>query len=124
MNWKPTWVLLAAAAVVLAFIVLVGRPLRRQRELQESRLVLPGFDPSLVTNIEIHPWSQALVEAVRQPGTNHFWRLARPVAYPGNSQLFAALLEALAKLEWEIRLNEKELSERPDAQDDFGFTKP
>src|SRR5277367_6344496 len=124
MNWKPTWVLLAAAAVLLAFIALVERPLRRQREMQENRLVLPGFDPSLVTNVEIHPWSQAMIEASRQRGTNHFWRLSRPVAYPGNNQLFAALLDALARLEWSIRINEKELNDRPDAQEDFGFTKP
>ncbi|HEV7924021.1 MAG TPA: DUF4340 domain-containing protein [Verrucomicrobiae bacterium] len=124
MNWKPTWVLLLAAAVLLAFIVLVEQPMRRQRELQESRLVLPGLNPALVTNIEIHPWGKAMIEAARERGTNGFWRLSRPVTYPGNNQLFAALLDTLAKLEWEIRINEKELSERPDAQADFGFTEP
>jgi hypothetical protein len=124
MNWKPTWVLLAAAAVMLAFIMLVELPLRRQREMQASRLILPGLDPSLVTNIEIHPWSQSIIQAVRQSGTNHSWRLLRPVSYPAHNQLLAALLDALKKLEWGEHITEKELNDRPNAQEDFGFTKP
>ncbi len=124
MNWKPTWVLLAAAAVTLAFIVLVERPLQRQRESQTSRLILSGLEPSRVTNIEIHPWGQPVIEAVHQGATNQPWRLLRPVAYPGNNQLFAALLDALTNLQWTDRLNEKELNDRPNAQEDFGFTKP
>jgi hypothetical protein len=124
MNWKPTWVLLASAAVMLAFIVLVEHPLRRQRELQSSRLVLPGLDPARVTNIEIHPWGQGIIQAVRQSATNQSWRLVQPVSYPAHEQLFAALLETLTKLEWVARITEKELSDRPDAQKEFGFTKP
>jgi hypothetical protein len=124
MNWKPTWVLLAAAAVVLAFILLVEHPLRRQRELQASRLVLPGLDPSLVTNIEIHPWGQGIIQAVRENARPDSWRLVQPVSYPGNDQLCAALLEALTKLEWVVCITEKELSDRPDAQKEFGFTTP
>jgi hypothetical protein len=124
MNWKPTWVLLVMAAAMLVFIVLVEHPLRRQRDQQASRLVLPGLDPALVTNIEIHPWGQAIVQAVRQSDTNHSWRLVRPVSYPAHNQLFAALLEALTKLEWVDRISEKELNDRPNAQEEFGFTKP
>ncbi len=124
MNWKPTWVVLISAAILLAFIVLVERPLRRQRELQAGHLILPGLDPTLVTNIEIHPWGQSIVQAVRQGGTNHSWRLVRPVAYPAQNQLFNALLSTLAKLEWSMRIDEKELIDRTNAQEDFGFTKP
>jgi hypothetical protein len=124
MNWRPTWVLLAAAAVMLAFIALVEHPLRRQRELQASRLILPGLEAWQVTNIEIHPWGQAVIEAVRQSASNHSWRLVRPVSYPAQNQLLAALLEALKKLEWQDRINERELNDRPNAQEDFGFTKP
>ncbi len=124
MNWKPTWVLLVTAAALLAFIVLVEQPLRRHRELQASRLVLPGLDPTLVTNIEIHPWGQSIVQAVRRGDSHHTWHLLRPVAYPAHKQLFGGLLDALTKLEWNIRIDEKELSERTNAQADFGFTKP
>jgi hypothetical protein len=116
--------LLVSATLLLAFIVLVERPFRRQRELQASHLILPGLDPALVTNIEIHPWGQSIVEALRQGDASHSWHLVRPVSYPANKQLFDALLSALAKLEWTIRIDEKELVDRTNAQEDFGFTKP
>jgi hypothetical protein len=124
MNWKPTWVLLATAAAMLAFIVLVERPLRRNRELQASHVILPGLVPSLVTNIEIHPWGQAIIQAVRQNSANAPWRLVRPASYPARHQRVAALLALLAKLEWVDRVGVKELNDRPNAQEDFGFTKP
>jgi hypothetical protein len=124
MNWKPTWVLLAVAAVLFAFIVLVDQPLRRQRELQASRVILPGFEPALVTNIEIHPWGQSIIQAVRQSAPGNAWRLLQPVSYPAESQLVASFLNGLAKLEWLDRVSESELKDRPDAQEEFGFTKP
>jgi hypothetical protein len=127
MNWKPTWVLLAAAAVVFALIFWVEQPLRREKESQASRVILPGLDCSLVTNIEIQPRGQAMIQAVRQSSSSNSWRLARPVSYPAQSQFIAALLDALAKLEWVDRVTERELASRPNAQDaqkDFGFTTP
>src|SRR5271170_2358476 len=108
MNWKPTWVLLAAAAVVLAFIVWIEQPLQRERERQASRAILPGLDPSRITNIEIQPWGQAMIQAVRQDSPPNVWRLLRPVAYPARSQFVEALLDALAKLEWVYRNSERE----------------
>jgi len=124
MNWKPTWVLLTAAAVLFALIVWVEQPLRRERERQASRVILPGLEASLVTNIEIQPWGQALIQAVRERSSNSSWRLVRPVAYPAQSQFIEALLDALAKLEWVDRVSERELADRPEAQKDFGFTTP
>jgi hypothetical protein len=124
MNWKPTWVLLAAAAVVLAFIVWVEQPLRRERERQASRVILPGLDATLVTNIEIQPWGQARIQAVRQSSPRNAWRLAQPVAYSARSQSIESLLGALVKLEWVDRVSERELATRPNAQEEFGFTKP
>jgi hypothetical protein len=125
MNRKSTWVLLAAASALLAYIALVEHPLRRQRELEASRIILPGLNPSLVTNIEIHPWGKAIIEATRQSSTNASWSLVRPASYPAQQQRIAALLALLAKLEWaEPPLGPKELNDRPNAQEEFGFTKP
>ena len=123
MNWKPTWVLLAAAAVVFAFIALVEMPLLRERELRGNRVILPGLDPSLVTNIEIRPWGRPLIKAVR-PGAGHSWRLTQPISYPAQNERVAALLEVLEKLEWIERIGERELTNRPNAQEEFGFNKP
>jgi hypothetical protein len=116
--------LLAAAAVLLALIVWVEQPLRRERERQASRVILPGLDASLVTNIEIQSWGQAMIRAVRQSSPGNSWRLTEPVSYPAQSQFIEALLAALAKLEWVDRVSERELAIRPDAQKEFGFTKP
>jgi hypothetical protein len=124
MNWKPTWVLLAAAAVLLALIVWVEQPLRRQRELQASRALLPGLNVSLVTNIEIQPWGGAIIQAVRQSDSNNAWQLVQPVTYPAQSQFVEALLNVLAKLEWVDRITERELAARPNAQKEFGFNTP
>ena len=124
MNWKPTWVLLAAAAMLYAFIVLVDQPLRRERLREASRAVLPGFDAAAITNIEIHPRGRPVIDARRLDGTNRLWRLARPISYPAQSDRVEALLEVLAKLEWKDRIAEGELTNRPDAQEQFGFTHP
>ncbi len=124
MNWKPTWGLLAAAAVVFLFIVLVEHPLRQERLRQASRAVLPGFNGDTITNIEIHPWGKPAIAARRVGGANRLWRLTQPISYPAQSDSVEALLEVLGKLEWQDRITEAELKDRPDAQEQFGFTQP
>ncbi len=121
MNWKPTWVLLTAAAVVFAFIVLVEHPIRQERLRQASRSVLPGLDPAAVTNVEIQPWAQPAIHAQR---AGRVWRLTQPISYPARSEQVEALIDRLAKLEWKGRISDQELRDRPDAQEQFGFTQP
>jgi hypothetical protein len=124
MNWKPTWVLLTATAVVFVFIVLVEHPIRQERLRQASRLVLPGLDPVAVTNIEIQPWGKSAIHAQRAGLASHAWRLTQPVSYPARSDRIEALLDSLAKLEWKDRISDQELRDRPNAQEQFGFTQP
>jgi hypothetical protein len=125
MNWKPTWVLLIAAAVVFAFIVLVEHPIRQERLRQASRTILPGLDPAGVTNIEIQPWGRPAIHAQRAPGTPGAWRLTQPTSYPARSERIEALLDDLAKLEWrDPPITEQELKDRPGAQEQFGFIQP
>ncbi|HEX4119252.1 MAG TPA: DUF4340 domain-containing protein [Verrucomicrobiae bacterium] len=123
MNWKPTWVLLTATAVVFAFIVLVERPIRLERLRQASRSVLPGLDPATVTNVEIQPWGQSSIHAERRLGSK-VWRLTAPIEYPARGAQIDALLDSLAKLEWKDRISDQELRDRPDAQEQYGFVKP
>lgn len=122
MNWRPTWVLLAAAAVLLAFIVLIEHPMREQRLRQVSRLILPGLNPAAITNIEIHPRGQPVI--VAQRGNGGRWRLVQPVSYPASGDFIDALLKELAQIEWQDRITEAELKDRPEAQKEFGFTEP
>jgi hypothetical protein len=116
--------LLAATAVVFAFIVLVERPLRQERLRQASRAVLPGFDPGTITNIEIQSWGQPVIAARRSGSGSSQWRLIQPISYPAQDDRVEALLAVLAKLEWQDRITEAELQDRPDAQEQFGFTRP
>jgi hypothetical protein len=124
MNWKPTWVLLTAAAVVFAFIALVEYPIRQERLRQASRFVLPGLEAATVTNIEIQPWGQPAIHVQRTGRHSHDWRLTQPISYPAQSELIEALLTNFAGLEWKDRITDQELKDRPDAQAQFGFTKP
>ena len=65
MNWKPTWVLLTAAAVVFAFIALVEYPIRQERLKQASRVGSAGTRSVTVTNVEIQPWGQPAIHVHR-----------------------------------------------------------
>ena len=124
MSWKSTGVLLAAAAVLFAFIWLVDRPLRQERLRQASRVVLPGFDPAAVKTIEIKPRRVDEIHAARQGPAHEPWQLTRPISYPARSEPILALLGALARLQWEDRITPGELKNQPEAQEKFGFTQP
>jgi hypothetical protein len=126
MNWKPTWVLLTATAVVFAFIVLVEYPIRQERLRQASHVILPGLDPAAVTNIEIQPWGRPAIHAETSGRTtNRAWRLTQPISYPARSDRVEALLDSLAKLEWgDPPISDQELKDRPGAQEQFGFIQP
>jgi len=124
MNWKPTWVLLTAAAVVFAFIVLVENPIRQERLRQASHSVFPGLNPATITKIEIQPWGQPAIHAQRASLGSHDWVLTEPISYPAHGELIEAFLTTMAKLEWMDRLSDQELKNVPDAQARYGFTQP
>jgi len=124
MNWKSTGILLTAAAVLFAFIWLVEQPIRQERLRQASRLILPGFIPASVNTIEIKPHGADEISATRTNGTGVPWQLTQPISYPAQSAPIRALLDALAKLEWQQRIGPADLKDQPDAQEKFGFNQP
>jgi hypothetical protein len=124
MNWKSTGILLAAAAVVFAFIWLVDLPLRRERLRQASRVILPAFNPASVNSVEIKPRGAAEIHARRTDPTNELWQMTQPITYPAQGAPILALLDALAGLQWQERISTEELKDQPDAQEKFGFTQP
>jgi hypothetical protein len=124
MNWKPTWILLAAAAVLFAFIWLVERPIRQERLRQASRIILPGFDPASVNSVEIMPRGANEIRAGQMDRTNDLWQMTQPLSYPAQGAPIRTLLDALARLEWQDRISAGELKDQPDAQEKFGFTQP
>jgi hypothetical protein len=124
MNWKPTWVLLTAAAVVFALIVLVEYPIRQERLRQASHSIFPGLNPAAITKIEIQPWGQPAIHAQRAGAGSNDWQLTQPIAYHAQSEQIEAFLASMAKLEWKDRLTDQELKNIPDAQERYGFTQP
>ncbi len=124
MNWKSTGILLAAAAVLFAFIWLVDRPIRQQRLRQASRIILPGFDPASVNSVAIKPRGANEIHAGRMDQPNDLWRMTQPISYPAQGAPILALLDTLARLEWQERISAGELKDQPDAQEKFGFTQP
>jgi hypothetical protein len=124
MNWKSTWILLTAAAVLFAFIWLVERPIRQERQRQASRLILPEFDPGSVTSVTVQVRGADEIHAGRLDGSNDLWQMTRPISYPAQAGPILALLDALTNVGWEQRIPASELKDQPDAQDKFGFTQP
>lgn len=123
MNWKATGILLTAAAVLFAFVWWVDRPIRRERERQASRVILPAFDPGAVNHIEIKAYGTNDIEVQRSGGTND-WRMTRPISYPAQAGPIMALLRGLAELEWHDRIGALELKDETNAQEKYGFNQP
>lgn len=120
MNTKPTALILAAAAALLAFILLVEQPIRRAALIPPNRRVLPNLDPARITAVEV----QAPGGVIRAEQTNHLWRLAKPVSYPADTARIGRLLQELAQWEWQSSIGPDELTNRPNAAEEFGFVAP
>ncbi|MGP8200106.1 MAG: DUF4340 domain-containing protein [Limisphaerales bacterium] len=124
MNWKSTWILLAATAVLFAFIWLVDRPIRQARLREASRVILRGVDPASVNSIEIKPRGLDEIHVVRQGRSNDLWQLTQPISYPAQAAPIKGLLDVLAGLQWQECISARELQDQSDAQEKYGFTKP
>jgi hypothetical protein len=116
--------LLTSALVLFALIWLVERPIRQARLRQASRIILPGLDPATINSVEIKPGNASEIHAGRGVGTNDPWQMTQPIAYPAQSAPIIALLEAMAKLQWQERISARELQDQPDAQEKYGFNQP
>ncbi len=124
MNWRFTGILLTTAAVLFALIWLVERPIRRERLRQASRIIMPGLDPASVNGVEIKPRDANEIHVARTDRTNHQWEMSQPISYPAQGGSILALVQTLAKLEWQERIAARELQDQPDAQEKYGFDRP
>ena len=121
MNSKTTWICVAVAGVLFAFIFFVERPLRQQTNAARTTKIFPGFDTNAVTHIEVRRAGQQDIYANR---TNQSWTLTRPLVYPAAPAPIENLLQVLANLDWQTHLTAVELQNRPKAQEEFGFAAP
>lgn len=121
MNSKTTWTYVAIAAVLLALIVFVEQPFRKQSNQAISTTIFPGFNPATATRVEVRPSGTSNIRAER---TNDSWQLTSPLDYPASSVYIQSLLQAVAQLKWHTYIAPSELKDRPKAQEEFGFASP
>jgi hypothetical protein len=121
MSAKSTALLLAAAALLFAFVCLVERPLRQAALIPPDLRMLPNLDPAKITSVEIHAPGGEIIFAAK---TNQSWQLTKPISYPAASVLVDTLLEQLARWQWRSSIGSDELTNHPDAEVEFGFVPP
>lgn len=121
MNSKTTWICVAVAALVFAFIFFVDVPLRRKLNAARSTEIFPTFKTNAAVRIDIWRAGGNFISVVR---TNNSWLLTKPFVYPAAAEQVEALLNALAGLNWQTQITAAELKDHPKAQEEFGFDAP
>ncbi|HLP77595.1 MAG TPA: DUF4340 domain-containing protein, partial [Candidatus Paceibacterota bacterium] len=119
MNPKNTWLWLALAAGLFAFIFFFERNFKKPN-LGPPR-VFPGLRAEEIRNIQVLPNGQ---RAIRVERTNGVWELTEPLDYPAHARRIQALLSTMEKLTASHFLNAQELKTIPDFDTQFGFNSP
>lgn len=119
MNPKNTWLWVALAAGLFAFIFFVERHLKKP-ETGPPQL-LPSLNAAKIDSIQVQPKGQLSIQAVR---TNGGWHLIEPLEYPARGAQIEGLLTVLQKLRGAPYLSPQELKTIPDADEQFGFSSP
>ncbi len=120
MNPKNTWMLVALAAGLFAFIYFFERHI--QPPVPVVARILPGLTADEVTSIEVQPRGQF---AIRVERTNGGWMLTKPLWYPVRAAAVEDLLKALENLSPQRHISAQELdgySKKASAE--FGFDAP
>jgi hypothetical protein len=107
--------------LLFAFVWWVERPLRQAAQTPPDRRVLPNLNPSRVTAVEVQPVRRGAIRAVQ---TNLSWELTKPISYPAAAAEVRQLLDKLAHWEWRTSIASDELTNHPDAEEEFGFVPP
>ena len=120
MNRRNTSLLVLAALALLAYILVIERhtPSPNRRAAQ-ARQLIPGFDPALVSRVEIIR-SNVVVRAERQMDR---WRLTDP-PYPAQSVLVEDWLETLARQTRCAVLSAAEVQAQPGGPAALGLADP
>jgi hypothetical protein len=120
MRWKPTWILLAVAAVLFAFIFLF------EQRLPDANTPLPrllAFKASEVTNIQLRLTNQLILTAARAKADT-LWNLSFPLSYPGRQHAIQPLIQALAEAIPSAEISAQELKAGKRTIAEFGLDVP
>ena len=92
MNWKTTWLLLALALALFAFIDLVERHTSPTSAAAAPPARLLSLSAGTVTNISLRRTNQLILRAERAGAS---WNLTAPLFYPAQTFAIENLLQTL-----------------------------
>ncbi len=119
MNVRSTWRWITVAAVLVAFIFVHHRYLRKTSVGVVK--VLPNLNDAAVTSVQVRPAAQMEIRAER---TNGIWRLTEPITYPAQGTSIDALLSSLERLTPAPYITARELRGRLKTDEEYGFATP
>jgi len=122
MNSRSTWVWLFLAIALLGAIVALKR--YAPKTILGPERVLPGFQAKAVNLIQIRPAGRQL--EIRVELTNHTWQLTAPFPFrsPAHAGKVQSLLTFLEQVTPATIIPEKELKNRYNADEEYGFANP
>jgi len=119
MNPRNTWLWLALAAGLFGFILFYQK--HAHKSSPGTNKVLPGLKAAAVTGLQVRPAARLAIQAER---TNGVWRLTEPHSYPAQKASIESLLAALERLTYVTFISPRELRERPNSEEEYGFANP
>jgi hypothetical protein len=119
MTAKSTWFWICLAAGLCGLIYFLNH--RRPAASPGPAKILPGMKAAEVTRFQVQPAKGVEICLER---TNGAWQLTKPLVYPAQSEKVEAFLQALEGLTAAAYITPSELRDRPDADEEYGFTAP
>jgi hypothetical protein len=83
--------------------------------------ILPNLKVDAVTTVQVRPEGQLEIRAVKDKGS---WKLNEPLAYPAQPSSIENLLFFLNRMTPDTYISRRELRNRPDAEEEYGFGAP
>lgn len=122
-SWRSTFLLLALAGVLLAFILLFERRWHTPGTSLQPPTRLLAFRAAEVTNLSVHLTNQLLLRAERSNAAAP-WQLTLPIGYPAHPHAIEGLLAQLEELVPPVTLSETELHSANRTPAEFGLDVP
>lgn len=119
MNSRSTWILLAIALTMAAFIVAWEK--YGAGGVRQPLVVVPGLDPGKVSRVQVRVTGAAEMIADRTDGG---WLMSKPLESKVRPQVIESLLRYLAQLKPDGYLSPREMLDHPNADAEFGFDAP
>ena len=107
------------AVALFAFILFQQRFLRKPRS--GPNRILPKLRVATATSVQVRPADQLEIRADRTNGT---WQLIEPLVYPAQALGIEKLLAELERLTPASYIKARELQDRPQTDEEYGFAAP